>query len=270
MCKLLSDKLGSDTFSFRVSSCGELFLIWHKGEPDPGIFYSPDAGKKMTEALPKGDFVEPLCILMKKSYDVCFNAAVNEKRKETGKQEISGIFISEAGIVPEAVSFIEKYGIRGTVISNDTGLSGFAELIGMESVFYKDIESSRIAEEAVDRLRGGTDYVYIHISSPLEYSLKTDAAGKLRSIGIIDKYVVSKVIEGLSGLGEEYRIMLISSFSCSGTEGYPTSEPVPYVIYDSQSTEGVSDTSFSEHKAFEAGNYLKYGTDITKYLISAD
>ena len=62
--------------------------------------------------------------------------------------------------------------------------------------------------------------------------------------------------------------MFISSFSCNVNEGFITSEPVPYVIYDSRSEES-STTVYNEQKAFEDGKYIGYGTDITEYLLSS-
>ncbi len=265
---LLSEKLDSKIFSFGLSKYGELFLIWHEGEPNPGLLYSADEGMKTADVMPRGDFAEPLCNLMRKSNELLTGSGVNTERTASGKPEIDSILISDAGTLSQAIQFKEKYGHNGVVISPDEAVEGFAKYIGMEAIHYEDIEKDRIAEKTVDCLCSGKDYVYIHIDSPSVYSMKKDSSGKIRCIEIIDKAVLSELIDGLSARNEEYRIMFISSFSCNVNEGFITSEPVPYVIYDSRSEES-STTVYNEQKAFEAGKYIEYGTDITEYLLSS-
>jgi 2,3-bisphosphoglycerate-independent phosphoglycerate mutase len=89
------------------------------------------------------------------------------------------------------------------------------------------------ARAALEELRSGRDFVYLHIEAPDECGHQGDVEGKVRSIEIIDSEVVAAVRSGLEDLGGRFRIMILPDHPTPLIRKTHTSEPVPFLIYDS-------------------------------------
>ena len=74
------------------------------------------------------------------------------------------------------------------------------------------------------------------------------------------------MIEYLDGCGEDYKILIMPDHPTPLDIKTHTSNPVPYMIYDSKNTkEGVD--SFTEENARLAGNFVEHGPEIMEKLL---
>ena len=91
---LLKEKLGNDIFTFASDKNGNPYIIWKKGEPSPGVFFSPEpiVGEETGTHFPKSDYVIPLSGIMEKSYEILSQASINKKRREKGRPEINAVW----------------------------------------------------------------------------------------------------------------------------------------------------------------------------------
>ena len=93
-----------------------------------------------------------------------------------------------------------------------------------------------------------------------------NASHKVQAIEEIDKNVLSVVKKALDDAGEDYRILVLPDHPTPVCMRTHTSEPVPYVLYDSTVAE-KKNTVFSEKAAEATGIYQPEGYQLMDLLI---
>lgn len=107
--------------------------------------------------------------------------------------------------------------------------------------------------------------VYIHVEAPDECGHQGDAAGKIKSIELIDEKILAPLLTYLRETGEPFRILALPDHPTPLALRTHSEEPVPYLLYDSEEPhQGVN--TFTEKTAEEAGDYLPDGTALMGML----
>ncbi len=214
--------------------------------------------------------------MMKKSFDVLNNHPLNVKRASEGKNKANSLWFWGAGTKPALQNFREKTGLNGTVISAVDLLKGIAVGAGMQVVEVEgatgSLDTNYIgkAQAAVKALlEGGQDFVYIHVEAPDEMGHQGNAAHKVQSIEEIDKNVISVVKNALDQAGEPYRMLVLPDHPTPVCVRTHTSDPVPYVLYDSTIKEHKQ-TVFTESAAAESGIFKPEGHKLLDLLINRE
>jgi len=156
-------------------------------------------------------------------------------------------------------------------------LKGIGICAAMESVDVPgatgNIDSDFGAEmkAAVEQFKRGQDFVFLHIEAPDECGHRGEVANKVKAIELIDEMILTPMLEEMKQFGE-FRIMLLPDHATPVELKTHTSEPVPYVIYDSRGnarengsyTFGMSDSVrlYTERAAKATGIFVEKGHDI--------
>ena len=166
-----------------------------------------------------------------------------------------------------------KTGLTGTMISAVDLLKGIAVGAGMTVATVEgatgslDTNYRGKAEAAANALlKDGHDFAYIHIEAPDEMGHQGNTAHKVQSIEEIDKNVICVVKEALDRAGECYRILILPDHPTPICKRTHTSDPVPYLLYDSSSPMGKP-TIFSEKTAAATGIFQPDGYRLIEMLI---
>lgn len=215
------------------------------------------------------EFVERLNRVMVESKDYLDAHRINVERVKCGKNPANMLWFWGAGRKPAMPSFKEKYGISGSLISAVDLLRGMAVFLGLEVIDvpgitgYSDTNYSGKADYALKALRRH-DLIYVHVEAPDELSHEGNIYGKIKAIEEIDRKIVSKLLEEMSG--EDYSIAVLPDHATPLEVRTHTSEPVPFAIYSScGGGDGV--VSYSE-KAAACGSYgLRDGTEFMDILL---
>ena len=215
--------------------------------------------------MPKGDGSDELFEIMKKSYDVLKNHPVNIKRKERGLNPANSIWIWGEGKKPRLDSFEEKFGKNGSVISAVDLIKGIAICAGLESI---DVEGATgnihtnfkgKAEAALKTLKGGKDFVYIHMEAPDECGHRHEIENKVKSIELIDKEVVGYIVSEMKKAGEDFKMLILPDHPTPLDLRTHTRDAVPFLIYDSTNEKNNNIDSYTEKNAESANFYIKEG-----------
>ncbi|MBM3702903.1 MAG: phosphoglycerate mutase, partial [Actinobacteria bacterium] len=122
-------------------------------------------------------------------------------------------------------------------------------------------------------LRGGKDFVYLHLEATDECSHQGNVRDKVRAIEIIDREVIGPIKEALDSSDMDYRMMILPDHYTPISVRTHTSEPVPFLIYNST---GKTDSNrkadnkierFDEFSARETGLYFKEGYRLADYFL---
>lgn len=248
-------------------------LVWKNPAEDIGELTPPHdiSGQKITGRLPDPAKAGVLLELMEKSFDLLKNHPVNQKRAAEGKRPANSMWFWGQGRKAALRPFKELYGLNASVISAVDLIKGIGILAKMEvldvpgATGYIDTNFDGKAQAAMDAFARGQDLVYVHVEAPDECGHRGETANKVRAIELIDEKILGPVRKALEAQGD-YRILVLPDHPTPLAIRTHSSEPVPYLIYDSREKHpGVA--SFTESTARAAGNYEPDASVLMKSLI---
>ena len=240
--------------------------MW-KGGPDKNILTPPHdiLDKKISDFLPRGPGSSALLDMMVRSSSLLKEHAINKERIKKGARPANSIWIWGEGRKPALDSFYEKYKLEGSVISAVDLIKGIGILAGLQPVKVEGATGTintnfkGKANAAVNELTGDKDFVYLHLEAPDECSHQGDTRKKVKAIEIIDREVIGPVKEALDRQGADYKMMILPDHYTPVSVRTHTSEPVPFMIYDSSRKAYSRSERFDEFSAKRTGLYFKQG-----------
>ena len=273
LIKALERELGRDDRHFYTGISYRHCLLWKNGD-DKYPFMRPHdiLGKCIKDYLPKAEnggteFYE----LMKKSYDILNHHPVNEARRARGLKPANSAWLWSPGKKPQLPSFKQKWGLDACVISAVDLIKGIGLCAEMKSI---DVEGATgnvhtnydgKANATINAFKDGADLVYIHVEAPDECGHRAEIDNKVLSIEKIDAEILAPVLSYLKDCGEDYRIMILPDHPTPIFMRTHTSDPVPFLIYDSQ-TESCGVSTFDEETASATGYYVENGYRLMELL----
>ena len=265
-------ELGNEMFSYYVGTSYRHLLIWDKGSVVELTPPHDILGKTIGEYLPKESL---LFEMQKKSYEILNNHPINVERAAKGLNKANSIWFWGAGTKPILTSFEEKTGKKGAMISAVDLLKGIAVGAGMDNKVVEGANGQLHtnyegkAQAAVDALtKEGYDFAYIHVEAPDEMGHQGSAERKVQAIEYLDERVIRYVKEAMDASGEDYRMLVLPDHPTPIEVRTHTSEPVPYLLYDSTKMQ-EHDWQYSEKCAADSGIYHPQGHELIDYLFRA-
>ena len=268
----IQEKMGTDEFRFYSGVSYRHCLIWSNGTLDVGTLTPPHdiTGRKITEYLGVNKNGEKLLNMMKRSYDLLKDHPVNKKRIERGLRPANSIWLWGEGVRKDLTPFEEKYGLKGAMISAVDLLKGIGKFTGMEVIKvegatgYIDTNFSGKAEAAIDALKRGNDFVYIHVEAPDECGHRFEIQNKVKSIELIDELILGPILKAFDG--EDIKILICPDHPTPLALKTHTNAPVPYLIYDSRKEQkGVK--KFCEEEAEKTGRFVGVGHTLMEHFL---
>ena len=260
----IEEKMGNDVFRFYSGVSYRHCLIWDHGTLDVGTLTPPHdiTGRKVTNYLGVNENGKVLLEMMKKSYGLLKDHPVNLKRIERGLRPANSIWLWGEGVRKDLMPFEKKYRLKGAMISAVDLLKGIGKFTGMEVIDvegatgYIDTNFTGKMEAAVNALKNGNDFVYIHVEAPDECGHRFEVANKVKSIELIDQLILAPILKAFEG--EELKVLICPVHPTPLELKTHTNKPVPFLIYDSRkAVKGVE--KFDEAHAEATGNFVAVG-----------
>lgn len=261
----INQALGSSAMRFYPGVSYRHLLIWHNGEiagnytPPHDILEQP-----VTGYLPTGPGSEQLLSLMKKSYKLLVSHPVNIDRMARGQRPANSLWFWGQGKKPVLPLFQDLFGLKGGVISAVDLIRGIGLCAGMQVIDVPGITGNLHtnfagkARAAVEALRSGLDFVYVHIEAPDEAAHQGVLADKIAAIEKIDSLVVGPILQDMAGT--EFSLLVLPDHPTPLCKRTHTADPVPFVIYRSQTTATPDGTpGFNENVASRTGLFVENG-----------
>ena len=272
--KTVEEKLGNEIYKFYSGVSYRHCLVVSNGTTDLGEMTPPHdiSGRVVGEYLSKSENAAPLIELMKKSYDILINHPVNIKRVEKGLRPANSIWLWGEGTRPQMEDFYKLNGVKGCVVSAVDLLKGIGKCANMEtpevegSTGYLDTNFEGKAEAAIDAFKRGIDFVYLHFEAPDECGHRGEAKNKVLAIEEIENRAFKPIFEYLKSCGEDFRILIMPDHPTPLSTKTHSSEPVPYMIFDSK-VEKTGVSSFTEENAAKTGIFVEHGPDMIHKLL---
>ncbi|MDO4562633.1 MAG: cofactor-independent phosphoglycerate mutase [Clostridia bacterium] len=224
-----------------------------------------------------GDYLpdnEALLRLMVESNKFLPDCEVNKKRTASGKNTANSLWIWGEGTKPTMENFEAKNSVRGAVVSAVDLVKGIAILAGMKSIDVQGATGTLStnfagkAQAAIDALlKDDFDLVYVHLEAPDECGHQGDAAGKIKSLELIDSLVIAPILSALEKSGEDYSFMLMPDHPTPVKTRTHDSTAVPCAIYRKSDSKKESSTRFCEADANTKGEYIAEGFTMMKRFL---
>ena len=265
---------GNSEFSFYPGVSYRHCLVWANGTTDLGDMTPPHdiSGRVIGEYLSKSENAKKLVQMMKDSYALLKDHPVNKKRVSEGKRPANSIWLWGEGKKPMLPSFYDTFGLKGAIVSAVDLLKGIGKCAKMETpqvegaTGYIDTNFEGKAEAAVQALKNGCDFAYIHLEAPDECGHRNEPENKVKAIEMIDSRVLPIVLQGLEEIGEDYKVMILPDHPTPIVTQTHASDPVPYLIYHKNAEQQGVDT-INEETAKATGVFIDHGPDIMKHFL---
>lgn len=245
---LLNEKLGSDRVKFiKGIQYRHLLIIKggnkhitcapphdHPNEEWRGLLVKPEKGYEH-EALQTATLLNGLII---KSQEVLYNAPLNVRRRNEGKDQANSIWPWGGGYRPQMKTLSEMYPQikHGDVISAVDLIRGIGHYAGLRNIIVPgatglantDYEGK--TQAALDALRKD-DFVFLHVEASDEAGHDGDLELKLCTIENLDKRMVGPIFEEVSKWDEPVCIAVMPDHPTPVEIRTHVKEPVPFLVW---------------------------------------
>ena len=234
--------------------------------PPHDISLKPIAGH-----LPQNGNSDLLYRIMKESRSLLEDHPVNKKRIAEGKNPANSVWFWGEGRKPALPLFKTMHGLNAAVISAVDLIKGIAKCAEMQSIDVPgatgnvDTNFAGKAQAAVDALKNGADFVYVHMEAPDECGHRHEVDHKILAIEKIDSDVVGKIIKELQG--EDYSMLILPDHPTPLCTRTHAADPVPYILYRSNADCASGVQSYTEKEAEKTGVFVSSGPELLKKFL---
>ena len=211
--------------------------------------------------------------LIIKSQKILAEHPVNLVRARDGKDCANSIWPWSPGYRPSMEPMSTRFGIKnGAVISAVDLIFGIGVYAGLRPIHVEgatglaDTNYEGKARAAIDALRSGADFVFLHIEASDEAGHEGDIELKKRTIEYLDRRIVAPIMEAADTLDEPLSIAVLPDHPTPCRLRTHTSDAVPFIIYHPGETPD-SVTSYSERAAADGVYGLMKSTDFIEEFL---
>jgi 2,3-bisphosphoglycerate-independent phosphoglycerate mutase len=244
-------KLRRDGISFFPGVSYRHLMVWTGGDADIECVPPHDIlGKNIADYLPVGRGDDVLREIMRDSVSILEGHPVNQGRIKDGKNPGNCVWFWGQGRKPQMPKFRDKYGISGALVSavdltKGLGIYAGFEILDVPGITgYLDTNYQGKTDATIEALQN-VDFVYLHVEAPDEAGHSGKYQDKVQAIEDFDRFIVGGIMAGMKRF-PDYRILLLPDHATPIAMRTHTSEPVPFVIYDSRGQRKNAVSAYNE------------------------
>lgn len=235
----------------------------------PQVFSTIESIKPLDDSEEAKKTADALNEFIEISHKLIANNPVNLKREANGKMPANIVIPWSGGKPPILKPFLEKYGLKASVVAAASVIKGIGSLCGMSVVNVHgatgelDTDTNAKADAALKAVKT-SDFVLVHVEAPDEASHDGNIKGKIKIIKKIDA-MVGKILDGI--YLEEVAVALMPDHVTSCETRKHTGDPVPISIASGKVTkDGI--TEFNEEAMHKGGLHRIQGEQVMPLLLN--
>ena len=269
----MNERFGSSQALFYQGVSYRHCLVLKNAAAGTGLTPPHDiSGKTVEGCFPKDGNSELLNEMIRYSFEVFKTLPISRELEAMGRIPPNAVWFWGEGTKPCIGSFTQKYNVRGGMISAVDLLHGIGRCAGLCSIdvanitgnFHTDFAAKGRA--AVEALKTGCDFVYIHVEAPDECGHHGEIKEKVWSIEQIDGKIIAPVMDYLEGCDEDYAVLLMPDHPTPISLLTHTGAPVPFAIYRKGEDRGGRER-FTEAEATATGFFVEHGFELMDMMM---
>lgn len=269
----MQERFGNPRLEFHAGISYRHCLVLRGGRTGTELTPPHDiTGQPLKGCFPAGENGDLLREMINYSYRALAHLPVNKQRVAAGLAPANAVWFWGEGRKPNLPLFRDKYDVRGGIISAVDLLHGIGKCAGLESIpvagitgnFHTDFAAKGNA--AIAALRGGLDFVYIHVEAPDECGHHGQVREKIWSIEQIDQHIVAPVLSALDDSGEDYAALLLPDHPTPLERLTHTHDPVPFALYR-KGAGGSAVPRYTEANAAATGLFVEQAFTLMDQLL---
>ncbi|MFO7975796.1 MAG: cofactor-independent phosphoglycerate mutase [Candidatus Hydrogenedentota bacterium] len=225
------------------------------------------------EHLPRGPAAEHLCEIMEWSHPLLAEHPVNAARIAANRLPATSIWLWGQGQAPSMVTYRERFGLSGAVISAVDLVKGIGVCAGLEVIDvpgatgYIDTNYEGKVDAAFSALER-VDFVYLHVEAPDECGHEGIIDKKVAAIEDFDRRVVGPCLEA-GRAHDDWRILAAPDHVTALSTRTHAGGPVPFALWGAGvESNGIS--RYDEASAERGGLVIRPGHELVPWMIRAD
>ena len=227
-------------------------------------------GKPFDKYLPEGKDAEFLKGLMHDSVAVLEHDEINQVRIDLKENPANMIWLWGGGKKLDLISFKQKYGVDGSVISAVDLVKGIGRSIGFQVInvpgatAYYDTNYQGKAEAAIKQLKN-KDFVFVHVEAADEAGHNGDLREKITAIERFDQIIVGALLDYFKR-SKNFRVMLLPDHATPISLRTHTSDLVPVCMMGKNIVHSGT-RKFCESEAKKSDRIFNSGVQLMEYFI---
>lgn len=247
LIRFLQEKLGNDRIHFYTGVQYRHLLVIKGGNKQLNCTPPHDIPLKpwrenLPHATSEGEGSETASLLVDlilKSQELLKDHPLNIERQQRGMDPANSIWPWGGGYRPRMVPLTTTYPQikKGSVITAVDLIRGIGKYAGLRVLDVEgatglwDTNYEGKAEAAIQALREGDDFVYVHVEASDEAGHDGNLELKLQTIENLDNRLVRPILEALPTIGEEVSIAVLPDHPTPISLRTHTADPIPFCIY---------------------------------------
>ena len=268
----LGRELGGDGIEFFPGVSYRHLMVWRNGQEKMETTPPHDiTDQKIASYLPRGDGADRLLKLMRASQSSLADHPVNKRRQQEGQRQATTIWLWGQGKAPALPTLMERFGIKGGVISAVDIINGLGVYAGLERIVvpgitgFLDTNYRGKGEYGVKSLERN-DFVFIHVEAIDEAGHMGDVEKKIQALEDFDEKVVGTVLKGMAHR-KDWRVLLMPDHPTAIVLKTHVAEPVPFVLYSPDDPRHNGAVGYNEKDAAKTGIVAKKAYKLMDALI---
>jgi len=223
--------------------------------------------RDVTAYLHQAGPMQPILDLIRASWPLLKNHPVNRRRTEAGLPAANSIWPWGQGRRPSFVTYRERFGLSGAVVSAVDLIKGLGVYAGLTPLKVPgatgliDTNYAGKVKAALDALKTA-DFVLLHLEAPDEASHQGDLPEKIQAIENFDRLIVGPMVGGLEKFAAFRLLILCDHFTPLSLKTH-ASDPVPFIIWPGP----ASSLTYSEKNGALSGFLLEQGHRLIDLLL---
>lgn len=246
LIRFLQERLGNERIHFYTGVQYRHLLVIKGGNkylkctPPHDIPLKPWRDYMLSADIPEAqETAELLTSLIIKSQQLLKNHPLNIERQQRGMDPANSIWPWGGGYRPKMtpLSTIYPQISKGSVITAVDLIRGIGKYAGLRVIDVKgatglwDTNYEGKAEAAIQALREGDDFVYVHVEASDEAGHDGDLKLKLKTIENLDNRLVRPILEALPTLDDDVSVAILPDHPTPIALRTHTADPIPFSIY---------------------------------------
>ncbi len=234
-------------------------------------------GEKVEDLMikPKADNACPtvakLNDLIRCSWELLPQHAVNQARVQAGKDPANSIWFWSQGRKPKMKTLKEQYGITGAVISAVDLIKGLGVYAGLDVIDVPgatgliDTNYEGKADACLKALEDH-DFVFVHVEASDEAGHAKDLKQKVLAIEYLDSRLIARVMKGIEDKGVEATVAVLPDHLTPVVQGNHVHGPVPVAILNPRLAPDSVQT-YDESACASGSLGMLHGSDFIRTLL---